>query len=78
MYSYYDRKVAVANLSLLWRIPARSLCRCMCHFVAEITPVPVPPPSGNTGIQGEIKLSVQYKHDALHVMVMHVKDLVSQ
>ena len=45
--------------------------------VSEITPVPVPPPSGNTGIQGEIKLSVQYKHDALQVMVMHVKDLVS-
>ncbi|XP_070200165.1 phosphatidylinositol 4-phosphate 3-kinase C2 domain-containing subunit alpha-like [Littorina saxatilis] len=41
----------------------------------EIMPVPVPPPSGNTGIQGEIKLSVQYKHDALQVMVMHVKDL---
>ncbi|KAL8561409.1 hypothetical protein ACOMHN_037306 [Nucella lapillus] len=41
----------------------------------EISPVPVAPPSGNTGIQGEIKLSVQYKHDTLHIMVMHIRDL---
>nr|KAG5699171.1 hypothetical protein BaRGS_014470 [Batillaria attramentaria] len=42
----------------------------------EIAPVPVAPAAGNTGIQGEIKLSIEYKHDALQVMVMHVRDLL--
>uniref|UniRef100_A0A2C9K7Y0 phosphatidylinositol 3-kinase n=1 Tax=Biomphalaria glabrata TaxID=6526 RepID=A0A2C9K7Y0_BIOGL len=31
--------------------------------------------AGNTGIKGEIKLSIQYKRDALQVMVMHVRGL---
>ncbi|PVD33696.1 hypothetical protein C0Q70_04956 [Pomacea canaliculata] len=42
----------------------------------ENNPVLIAPaPSGNTGIQGEIRLSVQYKHEALQVMVMHVRNL---
>jgi hypothetical protein len=45
--------------------------------VTDVAVTPVLPSAGNTGIQGEIKLSIQYKHDALHVMIMHVKDLVS-
>ncbi|CAL1535122.1 unnamed protein product [Lymnaea stagnalis] len=32
--------------------------------------------AGNTGIKGEIKLSIQYKREALQVMVNHVKGLV--
>lgn len=45
-------------------------------FLSDVVE-PSPPRQQLRTIEGQIKLSIQYKQEMLNVMVMHVKDLVS-
>uniref|UniRef100_A0A8C7YMT2 Phosphatidylinositol 4-phosphate 3-kinase C2 domain-containing subunit alpha n=1 Tax=Oryzias sinensis TaxID=183150 RepID=A0A8C7YMT2_9TELE len=46
----------------------------------DATPkAPEPPMSPNSGrVEGEVKLSISYRNSTLFIMVMHIKDLVSE
>uniref|UniRef100_A0A673A4S9 Phosphatidylinositol 4-phosphate 3-kinase C2 domain-containing subunit alpha n=1 Tax=Sphaeramia orbicularis TaxID=375764 RepID=A0A673A4S9_9TELE len=46
----------------------------------EATPkAPEPPPSPTSGrVEGEVKLSISYRNSNLFIMVMHIRDLVSE
>lgn len=46
----------------------------------DATPkAPEPPPSPTSGrVEGEVKLSISYRNSTLFIMVMHIRDLVSE